>query len=164
MKIDSLKRLYVHQLKDLYNAENQLLKALPQMAQKAAHAELRAAFEQHTEETRDQIAHLEKIFDGLEFAPGGEHCPAMEGLIEEGKEAMQEPEDDNVRDAAMIAAAQRVEHYEMAGYGTVRTYAEILGRTDDVQILEQILEQEKATDEKLNRIALDVVNPAAANA
>lgn len=164
MTIDSLHRLYVHQLKDLYNAETQLTKALPKMAQNASHAELRAAFEQHLEETRRQIDRLETIFSGLDFAPRGEHCAAMEGLLEEGKDAMQDPEDGAVRDAAMIAAAQRVEHYEIAGYGTVSTYARQLGRTEDARLLDEILEEEKATDRKLNEIALRVVNPEAAAA
>jgi ferritin-like metal-binding protein YciE len=164
MTIDSLHRLYVHQLKDLYNAETQLTKALPKMAQKATHAELRAAFEDHLQETRRQIERLETIFGGLDFAPRGEHCAAMEGLLEEGKEAMNDPENGSIRDAAMIAAAQRVEHYEIAGYGTVIAYARQLGRTEDARILEEILAEEKAADEKLNRVALDVVNPAAAAA
>jgi ferritin-like metal-binding protein YciE len=164
MTIDSLHRLYVHQLKDLYNAETQLTKALPKMAQKATHAELRAAFEDHLQETRRQIERLETIFSGLDFAPRGEHCAAMEGLLEEGKEAMNDPQNGSIRDAAMIAAAQRVEHYEIAGYGTVIAYARQLGRTEDARILDEILAEEKAADEKLNRVALEVVNPAAAAA
>jgi ferritin-like metal-binding protein YciE len=164
MTIDSLHRLYVHQLKDLYNAETQLTKALPKMAQKATHAELRSAFEDHLQETRRQIERLETIFSGLDFAPRGEHCAAMEGLLEEGKEAMNDPQNGSIRDAAMIAAAQRVEHYEIAGYGTVIAYARQLGRTEDARILDEILAEEKAADEKLNRVALEVVNPAAAAA
>lgn len=164
MKIDSLKKLYVHQLKDLYNAENQLLKALPKMAKKAEHAELRQAFEDHLEETRSQIARLDKIFEGLDYAPRGEHCKAMEGLIEEGEEALEEPEHPDVRDAAIIAAAQRVEHYEIAGYGTVRAYAEMLGRDDDARLLNEILDEEKAADRKLNDLALNLINVEAAEA
>jgi len=162
MNIDSLHRLYVHQLKDLYNAETQLTKALPKMAENASNGELKAAFTDHLKETRHQIERLEKIFSGLDFAPRGERCAAMEGLLEEGKEAMEDPEDGAVRDAAMIAAAQRVEHYEMAGYGTVVAYARQLGRKEDARILDEILDEEKAADEKLNAIALRVVNPKAA--
>jgi ferritin-like metal-binding protein YciE len=162
MKIDSLHRLYVHELKDLYSAEKQLADALPKMARKASHEELRIAFQDHLEETKHQIERLETIFRTLDFAPGGEKCEAMEGLIEEASDAMNDPEHDDVRDAAMIAAAQKAEHYEMAGYGTVRTYAAMLGRDDDAAILEEILEEEKAADMKLNTIALKVVNPEAA--
>lgn len=164
MKIDSLKRLYVHQLKDLYSAEKQLAEALPKLAENVSSAELRTAMTEHLKETEHQIARLEKIFDGLEFAPSGERCAAMAGLIEEGEEAMEDPEDEDVRDAAIIAAAQRVEHYEIAGYGTVMTYAQILGRDADARILQEILDEEKAADAKLNDIALHVVNPAAAEA
>jgi ferritin-like metal-binding protein YciE len=164
MKIDSLHRLYVHQLKDLYSAEKQLLRALPKMAKNATNPELKAAFESHTEETQHQVKRLEKIFEGLEFAPTGETCDAMKGLISEGEDAIEDPEDDGLRDAAMLAAAQKVEHYEISGYGTVRTYAELLGRSDDVQILEEILAEEKAADAKLNNIAMEVVNLEAATA
>ena len=162
MRIDNLNRLYVHELKDLYNAEKQLAKALPQMADTASNSELKTAFKDHLKETNHQIERLEKIFNGLDFSPGGEVCAAMQGIIEEGKDAMSDPEDDSVRDAAMIAAAQKAEHYEIAGYGTVRSYAEMLGREDDHRILSEILEEEKAADLKLNHIALEVVNPEAA--
>jgi ferritin-like metal-binding protein YciE len=164
MKIDSLKRLYVHQLKDLYSAEKQLAEALPKLAEKVSSAELRTAMTEHLKETEQQIERLEKIFEGLEFSPSGERCAAMAGLVEEGEEAMEDPEDEDVRDAAIIAAAQRVEHYEIAGYGTVTTYAQMLGREADVKILQEILAEEKAADAKLNDIALNVVNPAAAEA
>jgi ferritin-like metal-binding protein YciE len=164
MKVDSLKKLYIHELKDLHSAEKQLLEALPKMAQKAAHTELRQAFEAHLRETRGHVDRLEKIFRDLEFSPGGERCEAMEGLIKEGENAIDDTEQEDVRDAAMIASAQRVEHYEIAAYGTARTYAEMLGRNQDVRLLQETLDEEKATDQKLNTLALEVVNPAAAEA
>jgi ferritin-like metal-binding protein YciE len=164
MKVDSLKKLYIHELKDLHSAEKQLLEALPKMAQKAAHTELRQAFEAHLKETRGHVDRLEKIFRDLEFSPGGERCEAMEGLIKEGENAVDDTEQEDVRDAAMIASAQRVEHYEIAAYGTARTYAEMLGRNQDVRLLQETLNEEKATDQKLNTLALEVVNPAAAEA
>jgi ferritin-like metal-binding protein YciE len=164
MKVDSLKKLYIHELKDLHSAEKQLLEALPKMAQKAAHTELRQAFEAHLKETRGHVDRLEKIFRDLEFSPSGERCEAMEGLIKEGENAIDDTEQEDVRDAAMIASAQRVEHYEIAAYGTARTYAEMLGRNQDVRLLQETLDEEKATDQKLNTLALEVVNPAAAEA
>jgi ferritin-like metal-binding protein YciE len=164
MKVDSLKKLYIHELKDLHSAEKQLLEALPKMAQKAAHTELRQAFEAHLKETRGHVDRLEKIFRDLEFSPGGERCEAMVGLIKEGENAVDDTEQEDVRDAAMIASAQRVEHYEIAAYGTARTYAEMLGRNQDVRLLQETLNEEKATDQKLNTLALEVVNPAAAEA
>jgi len=157
MKVDSLHKLYVHQLKDLYNAERQLTRALPKLAKHVKHDELRSALEEHVLETEKQIERLERVFEDLEYAPTGETCAAMKGLVEEGEEAMEAANDD-VRDAAIIAAAQRVEHYEIAGYGTVVTYAKLLGRSDDVRLLEEILNEEKAADAKLNTIALEVVN------
>jgi ferritin-like metal-binding protein YciE len=164
MKVDSLKKLYIHELKDLHSAEKQLLEALPKMAEKAAHAELRQAFEAHLRETRGHVDRLEKIFQDLEFSPGGERCEAMEGLIKEGENAIDNTEQEDVRDAAMIASAQRVEHYEIAAYGTARTYAEMLGRDQDARLLQETLDEEKATDQKLNTLALEVVNPEAAEA
>src|SRR6266478_6893707 len=122
MKLGSLQELYVEELKDLYSAENQLLKALPKMAKVASSPELRTAFEDHLEQTRGQVERLERIFKKLDASPKGKKCKAMEGLIEEGKEVMEEAHPP-VLDAALIAAAQRVEHYEMAGYGCVRTFA-----------------------------------------
>ena len=127
MKLESLQDLYVEELKDLYSAENQLLKALPKMAKAASSPVLRTAFEDHLEETRGQVERLESIFKKLDANPKGKKCKAMEGLIEEGNEVMTEEAEPAVRDAALIAAAQRVEHYEMAGYGCVRTYARLLG-------------------------------------
>src|SRR5689334_25432751 len=127
MKLDNLRELYVEELKDLYNAENQLVKALPKMAKAATSIALKQGFEKHLKETKVHVERLETIFDDLGESPKGKKCKAMEGLVEEGAEVIDEDADDDVRDAALIAAAQRVEHYEIAGYGCVRTYAQLLG-------------------------------------
>jgi len=158
MKLDSLQDLYVDELKDLYNAENQLLKALPKMAKAASAPELRKAFERHLKETQGQIRRLDRIFKRLDTNPKGKKCKAMEGLIEEGKDLMAEEADPAVMDAALIAAAQRVEHYEMAGYGCVRTYARLLGYDDAAELLQQTLDEEGATDHKLTELAETVIN------
>lgn len=158
MNVDSFKKLYVHELKDLYNAENQLLKALPKMAKKASSPDLKKAFEQHLKETEGQIERLETIFKSLDFGPRGEKCAAMEGLIEEAEEIFETVEDPDVLDAALIAAAQRVEHYEIAGYGTARAYAEQLGETEAERLLRQTLDEESATNHKLNELALNRIN------
>jgi ferritin-like metal-binding protein YciE len=162
--LDTLDDLYVQQLKDLYSAETQLIDALPRMAEAATHPELRRAFQDHLQETRRQKERLEQIFRGLDDDPSGETCQAMKGLITEGEHLIEADGDDAVRDAGLIAAAQRVEHYEIAGYGCVRTYAEALGRDDDARILQEILDEESQADELLNRIALQVVNPDAQHA
>ena len=162
MQMDDLQDLFVDQLKDLYNAENQLIKALPRMAKKATNADLKAAFEQHLEETRGHAEKLEQIFEKLGSSPKGKKCKAMEGLIEEGKEAMEEDAEDDVMDASLIAAAQRVEHYEIAGYGTVRSYAKLLGDNDSARLLQQILDEEGATDKKLTGLAESTINVEAA--
>jgi ferritin-like metal-binding protein YciE len=164
MKLANLKDLYVEQLRDLYSAEDQLVDALPEMAKSASHPELREAFETHLQETKRQKARLEQIFDRLDEKPSGETCEAMKGLIKEGKEMIKKKADEDVRDAGLITAAQRVEHYEMAGYGTVRTYADMLDRSEDVRLLDETLNEEKKADEKLNRIAMSVVNLEAARA
>ena len=161
MQLNSLKDLYLEQLRDLYSAESQLISALPEMAQATSHSELKKGFEQHLEETRQQKQRLEEVFSALGASPGGEHCEAMEGLVKEGKEILAMQGDASVKDAALIAAAQRVEHYEIAGYGTVCTYAEMLGRSEDKMTLAKTLEEEKATDEKLTKLAKQVVNPDA---
>jgi ferritin-like metal-binding protein YciE len=161
MDINSLEKLFVHELKDLYSAEQQILEALPKMADKASHPELRQAFERHRDQTEQQVKRLEQIFDSLEFQPGGHKCKGMEGLIEEGEEVMKDAENDEVRDAGMIAAAQRVEHYEIAAYGTARTYARMLGRADAAQLLQQTLDEEGETDKKLTQLAESRVNPDA---
>lgn len=161
MKVDSLRKLYIDELKDLYSAEKQILEALPTMAKKAANEELKQGFEQHLEQTRHQVERLDKIFQGLDERPTGKTCKGMQGLIKEGEEMIKEVSDPEVRDAGMISAAQRVEHYEMAGYGTVRTYAELLGEKEAARLLQQTLDEEGETDKKLTRIAERHVNPAA---
>jgi ferritin-like metal-binding protein YciE len=150
---EGLRELYIDELKDLYNAENQLLKALPKMAKAASSDELRQGFEEHLEQTKGQVQRLEQIFQKLGESPKGKKCKGMEGLIEEGSEVIEEDFDGAVKDAALIGAAQRVEHYEIAGYGTVRSIAETLGEDDHVSLLEETLEEEKETDEKLTQLA-----------
>jgi ferritin-like metal-binding protein YciE len=153
MKLESLQDLYVDELKDLYHAETQLTKALPKMVKAAASEELRTAFEEHLEETEHQIERLETIFKELDASPKGKKCKAMAGLVAEGKEMMEMDGEDAVKDAALIAAAQRVEHYEMAGYGTVRTYAELLGYDKAAKLLQETLDEEAAADAKLTELA-----------
>jgi ferritin-like metal-binding protein YciE len=153
MKLDSLKELYVAELKDLYSAENQLLKALPKMAKAATSSALKKGFEKHLEETKGQVERLEQIFNALDESPKGKKCKAMEGLVEEGKEVMEEDAEPEVMDAALIAAAQRVEHYEIAGYGCVRTYAQLLGETQAAKLLQQTLDEEGKTDQALTKLA-----------
>jgi ferritin-like metal-binding protein YciE len=158
MALDSLHDLYVDELKDLYNAETQLLRALPKMAKAASAPQLRAAFTEHLEVTRGQVARLETIFERLQASPKGKKCKAMEGLIEEGKEVMDEDAVPAVMDAALIAAAQRVEHYEMAGYGCVRTFARLLGYTDAADLLQQTLDEEAEADKALIHLAETTIN------
>jgi ferritin-like metal-binding protein YciE len=158
MEIDSLKKLYVEQLKDVFSAEKQLVQALPKMAKGSTHPQLRAAFEQHLEQTREHVARLEKVFELIDKPARAKKCKAMEGLIEEGKEVLEEDMDDDVRDAALIAAAQRVEHYEIAAYGTLRTYANLLGETQAVKILQTTLDEEGDTDKKLTQLAESSIN------
>jgi ferritin-like metal-binding protein YciE len=155
MAEQGLKELYIDELKDLYNAENQILKALPKMAKAATSEELRAGFLEHLEQTKGQVQRLETIFEQLGESPKGKKCKGMEGLIEEGSEAMDQW-DGEVLNAALIGAAQRVEHYEMAGYGTVIAFAEILGESEHVFLLNETLEEEKETDEKLTELAGDI--------
>jgi ferritin-like metal-binding protein YciE len=162
MKMKSLDDLLHHELKDLYSAEKQLTKALPKMVKAASSEDLKAAFEEHLEVTEQQLQRLEEIFERLELSSRGAKCPAMEGLIEEGKELIEEDMDEQVRDAALIGAAQRVEHYEIAAYGTARTFAERLGHGEIAQILQQTLDEEKEADEKLTHIAMQHVNEQAA--
>jgi ferritin-like metal-binding protein YciE len=152
MPKEGLKELYIDELKDLYSAENQLVKALPKMAKAATSEELAAGFEEHLEQTKGHVQRLETIFQELGESPKGKKCKGMEGLIEEGSEAIQE-HDGAVLDAALIGAAQRVEHYEMAGYGTVIAFAEELGESKHVSLLNETLEEEKETDEKLTGLA-----------
>ena len=162
MEIDSLQKLYMEELKDLYSAEKQLVQALPRMAKKASNPQLRAAFEEHLEVTKKQVERLDQIFERLERSPRGKKCKGMEGLIEEAKEMMQEDMEPEVLDAALIAAAQKVEHYEIAGYGTVRTYARLLGEEEDARLLQQTLDEEGETDKKLTQLAESSVNVEAA--
>ncbi|HMJ21202.1 MAG TPA: ferritin-like domain-containing protein, partial [Terriglobales bacterium] len=156
MPNQGLKELYIDELKDLYNAENQLVKALPKLARAAASDELRQGFEEHLEQTKGHVERLEKIFEMLAESPKGKKCKGMEGLIEEGSDVMEEGYEGSLLDAALIGAAQRVEHYEIAGYGTVRSLGELLGETDHVSLLEEILEEEKETDEKLTELAQQI--------
>lgn len=161
MQKDSLRQLYVDELRDLYNAETQLVRALPKMAKASSNAELRQAFEEHLRQTSEQVSRLEQIFDMLGEKPGGKRCLGMEGLVKESSETMHEDYRDAVMDAAIIGAAQRVEHYEIAGYGTVRTFAELLGENDHVTLLEETLNEEKQADEKLTQLS-EQINPEAA--
>ena len=158
MEIDSLRKLYVEELKDLYSAEKQILQALPRMAKKAKNPQLKAGFEEHARQTEEQVRRLDQIFEGLGKSPRGKKCKGMEGLLEEGKEVMQEDMDDETRDAALIAAAQKVEHYEIAGYGTVRTYAQLLGEKEAARLLQQTLDEEGMTDKKLTQLAETSIN------
>lgn len=160
MSIDSLEKMFIAELKDLYSAENQITKALPKMANAATSPDLKKAFEKHLRETEGHIERLERICQMLDTSPKGKTCDGMKGVIEEGSSMMKEADEGDVRDAALIAAAQRVEHYEMAAYGTVRTYAEQLGQSQCAKLLEETLEEEKATDQKLTSIA-QKVNPKA---
>jgi ferritin-like metal-binding protein YciE len=156
MEHRALRELYVDELKDIYNAESQLVKALPKMAKAATSDELRNGFEEHLEQTRGHVQRLEQIFKALGEKPTGKKCKGMEGLVAEGQEMMDEDFEDDLMDAALISAAQRVEHYEIAAYGTVRTYAELLGEDEAVTLLEQTLEEEKETDQKLSDLASDI--------
>jgi len=164
MKLDSLQDVYVAELKDLYSAENQLLKALPQMAKAASTDELREAFEEHLEETKVHVQRLEDLFEKLGASPKGKKCKAMEGLIAEGKELLEEEDADPAAlDAALICAAQKVEHYEMASYGCVRTFARLLGDEDAANLLQETLDEEGAADKRLTEIAEGLVNEDAAD-
>ena len=153
MQLNSLKDLFVEQLRDLYSAETQLVEALPKMASAASHDELRQAFEHHLDETRGHVDRLREIFEQLGETPGGETCEAMKGLIEEGEEVVKAQGDAAVKDAALIAAAQRVEHYEIAGYGTVRTFADDLDLGDARDLLDQTLDEESSADKLLTKLA-----------
>jgi ferritin-like metal-binding protein YciE len=160
--MDSLEDLLHDEIKDIYDAEKQLTKALPKLAKKAANEELREAFESHLEETQAHIERLERVFQELDMPARGKKCEGMQHLISEGNEMIAECEDDDTRDAVMIAAAQKVEHYEIASYGTIRTWANLLGKQEIAAILEETLEEEKAADLKLTGIAESFVNAAAA--
>ncbi|MGA7754125.1 MAG: ferritin-like domain-containing protein [Candidatus Sulfotelmatobacter sp.] len=156
MRKDSLRQLYVHELKDLYNAETQLVRVLPKMAKSSSNTQLRQAFEEHLRQTSEQVSRLERIFEMLREKPIGKKCLGMEGLVKEGSETMQEKYTESVMDAAIIGAAQRVEHYEIAGYGTVRAFAKLLGEDEHVTLIEQTLAEEKQADEKLTQLAEEI--------
>lgn len=152
-KLENLEELLVHELKDLYSAETQLVKALPQMAKAATDETLRIGFETHLEETHGHITRLEQALKALGESPKGKTCKAMKGLIAEGKETIEEKAAPDVKDAALIVAAQKIEHYEIAGYGASRAFAELLGRDEVVELLDETLDEEKATDRKLSEAA-----------
>ena len=164
MKLDTLDNLFVMELKDLLSAEKQLVKALPKMAKGATSEALRAAFEEHLEQTKGQIERLEQVFALIDKAPRAEHCKAMEGLIAEGSELLEEDGEPAVKDAALIGAAQKVEHYEISGYGTARALAELLGLDEAVDLLQETLDEEKETDETLTKLALNEINVEAKSA
>lgn len=163
MEMESLRDLYLDELRDLYSAENQLLKALPKMAKAATSEDLKQAFTDHLEETKGHVQRLEQLFKKLDESPKGKKCKGMEGLLEEGKEMMEEDMQPDVLDAALIAAAQRVEHYEIAGYGCVRTYANLLGDKQSAQLLQQTLDEEGQADKKLTELAEGGINIEAAH-
>ena len=152
-KITSLEDLYTDMLKDLYSAEKQLVQALPKMAKAAQSADLKKAFEEHLKQTEEHVARIERIFSDMDSSPRGKKCVAMEGLVAEGKELLEEDVDPDVLDAGLIAAAQKVEHYEISSYGTTRTWAERLGRDKAARLLQQTLGEESAANDKLTQIA-----------
>ena len=153
MELEHLQDLFVDGLKDVYSAENQLVKSLPKMAKAATDPQLRAAFQKHLAETQGQIERLDALFKALETSPRGKKCHAMEGLVEEGKEIIEEDAEEEVRDAGLIAAAQKVEHYEIASYGTLKTWAELIGNKLAAKLLKQTLDEEHATDKLLTGLA-----------
>ncbi len=162
MPMKSLDDLFVHFLRDMYYAEKQILKALPKMARKADSPDLREAFESHRAETEGHVDNLEKIFEMLELRPRGVTCDAIEGILSEGADIMSEAEDPDARDAGMVAAAQAVEHYEMTRYGTMAAWARQLGKPEIEALLKENLEQERAADQKLSKLAEAVLNKEAA--
>lgn len=153
MELETLRDLYIEELKDLYSAENQMVKALPKMAKAATAKSLKNGFQKHLTESREHINRLKKIFRDMGMSPGNKTCEAMEGLLGEGEHIIEMDAEPEVRDAGLIAAAQRVEHYEMAGYGCVRTYAELLGEKEAARTLQKTLNEEGATDKKLTQLA-----------
>lgn len=163
MPISNLEDAFNHELKDIYHAEKQLLRALPKMAKAAEDQQLKAMFEEHLEQTKGQIERLEKIFEQVGKTPRAEKCEAMAGIVEEGQSLMEEDAEPETMDAMLIGAAQKVEHYEIASYGTMVAWAQQLGMTDSARLLEQTLEEEKQTDQKLSRFAESRKNRQAAN-
>jgi ferritin-like metal-binding protein YciE len=158
MKLESLKDLYLEQLKDIYSAESQIVEALPKMAEAATAPDLKKGFNDHLRQTKEQVKRLEKIFKDLDEDPSGTTCHGMKGLIKEGDEMIKMKGEPEAKDAGLIAAAQRVEHYEIAAYGTVRTYAELLGHDEHVTLLEKTLNEEEETDERLTQLAESHIN------
>lgn len=161
MAVKTIQDLFLEELRDIYHAEKQILKALPKMAKAASHDELRQAFELHLEQTKGQVERLEQVFDQLDVPKRGKRCEAMEGLIEEARSTMEEIEDKSVLDVGMIINAQKVEHYEIAGYGSLVALAQQLGQDEVARLLQETLEEEKQTDQKLNQVALSLANPSA---
>ena len=155
---------FIDELRDTYDAEKQLTKALPKLAKAASSPDLRAAFESHLEETRGQVARLEEVFESLDEKVRGKHCDGMAGIIEEGKSVMEEDFDETTMDACLIASAQRAEHYEMAAYGTLVAWAQAMGHTEAADLLQQTLEEEKSADQKLSGLAEGGINQEAADA
>ncbi len=162
MKLKNLQDLYIEELRDIYNAEAQIIKALPKVIDAATSEELRSSLEDHLDQTKEQVERLDEIFKTLGTNPKGKKCAAMEGIIKEADEMLEEDMDENVRDAAIIGACQKVEHYEIASYGTVCTYAKLLDRDDDLDLLGQTLDEEKEADETLTDIAESSINVEAA--
>lgn len=158
MKLETLKDLYLHELQDLYSAETQLIEALPKMAKAATNEELAQGFQTHLKETKEHATRLERILRSHNEKPDGTTCKGMKGLIQEGEEMVEMDGEDEVRDAGLISAAQRVEHYEMAGYGCAKTYAELLGDDEGAKALQQTLDEEEATDQKLTELAQNTIN------
>lgn len=156
MRLNSLHNAFVDELRDLYSAENQITKALPQMIEAASSDKLKQAFQEHLDVTKNQIDRLKQVFKQLNESPSGETCKAMQGLIEEGSEVVEKNGNAQVKDAVLIAAAQKIEHYEIAGYGTVRTYAEMLGFEDAADLLQETLDEESETDEKLTELSEEI--------
>jgi len=163
MQMENLQDLLKEDLKDVYNAENQLVKALPKMAKNATNPQLKEAIENHLAETKEQVERLEQVMEMLGMPARGKTCKAMQGILEEGKEVMEEDAEDDVMDAALIGAAQKVEHYEIATYGTLCTYADLLGLKEAKRLLGQTLEEEKKTDQLLTELAESVINLEAAD-
>jgi ferritin-like metal-binding protein YciE len=163
VKLDSLNKLFIHELKDLYSAETQLVEALPKMAEAASSPKLQQAFKMHLEQTQGHVKRIEQIFQDLKHEPTGEKCKGMEGLIKEGESLIKQKKemDPDVLDAGLIGAAQRVEHYEIAGYGTVTAFAKLMGKENFASLLHQTLEEEKNTDEKLTQLAESAINQEA---
>lgn len=161
MKLKTLKDLYIHELKDLYSAERQLIRALPKMEKAASDEKLAAGFREHLEQTKTHATRLEEILSDLDQSTRGPKCKGMQGLLAEGEEIINEEADDEVKDAALIAAAQRVEHYEIAGYGTARTYARLVEDENGAKLLQTTLEEEAETDEKLTKLAESSINVSA---